>query len=121
MSLRAEELTQLRADVIALLSETCEVYRLTTTPNGQGGETKTIPETATHTYACKRLLEDSKEQMQGGGTPLIYKIKLVVPWNADILHTDLLKVGTDNYEYEVTGIIDQEPHITKTIKCTRIP
>ena len=118
MSLRTAELTRLRSDVAAFMNETCEIYHRTLTADGQGGTAVTVPETASATTVCRRIPISSKEQRQGGGTPLVNVDRLQVPHNAPIVETDLLVIGSDRFE--VIGIIDREPHISQIITVTRI-
>lgn len=118
MSLRTAELAQLRADIEAQMTESCAIYHRTIAPDGQGGSTITIPATPSATVACRRVPVSSREQIQAGGTPLVNIERLQVPYNAPIVETDVLVIGSDSFE--VTGILDREPHTSVIVQITRI-
>lgn len=110
--LTTRQLSQLRAQQIRLMPQSCTIYRPSTPGNdGYGSATETT--TAGTVYAC-RLSPASKENGLAEIAERLTLEKMYVltlPWNADVLKSDYLKIGAVDYEI-IVMLNDAETFLT---------
>lgn len=113
--LRPKDLDALRAEVESTMTDTCEVYSQRFTSDCAGGSATS--ETLKAATVCRPIALSAFEREQAGAKPEVMLVDYLVPWDTDVEVTDILKISGETFE--VTGILDRDPHLSKRVKCTR--
>jgi hypothetical protein len=94
------ELSQLRADILALLPDICDIVSVTRTPDGFGGWAETL--SVSSTIAC-RMDHKTGREMLGDGSVRTYQYNLLtLPHTANISTAN--RVVYEGNLYNVTSV-----------------
>jgi SPP1 family predicted phage head-tail adaptor len=92
----AGELAALRAELAALLPDTCVISAGSLTPDSMGEVVTTW--TASGTVACRIDPIKAGEQPAGGAVQPYSRMRVTLPYNAVVTHDHRLTIGGVNYE-----------------------
>lgn len=92
----ARELTQMRADVLNMLPDTCSILSVAYTNDGEGGMTEAWG-TVTASVACRLDFVSGAETVSGGAIQPYTKAILSLPYDTTLATTNRVKIGSDTY------------------------
>lgn len=90
--LSARELLQMRADMVNLLPDTCDILTVAYTRDGEGGLTE-VWGTATADVACRLDYVSGAEAEVGGALQPQWRAKLSLPYDTALTVKNRVKVG----------------------------
>lgn len=93
-----DELTQLRADLLTTLPDTCAILSVTRTPDGEGGITETWG-TASASVPCRLDFQTGRKVLTGGALEPFSGYVLTLPYSATC--TDANRVLHNGITYAV--------------------
>jgi head-tail adaptor len=99
------ELADMRAAVLDLLPDTCNILSVTETPDGAGGMTQTWG-TASAGVACRLDYQTGMETIAGGALRAYSRYILTVPYDASV--TELNKIEHGTKTYNVSSVDDDK-------------
>jgi hypothetical protein len=113
MILYSAELAQIRADVLSMLPDACNILSVTLTSDGAGGNAETWG-TATAGVSCRLDYKTGDETISGGAVKPFSGWVLTLPHDADIDTENRVEVGGGTYA--VLGV-DGGKSWTASIRC----
>lgn len=114
MSLTANELEIMRADLEELLPDTCQIISLTLTPDGSGGVTSTE---GTVTASCRKDTKTGNFVTLDGKVETGRKEMITLPYDTAIAENDL--IVHDSVRYNVVFITDGSWMVSKRVEVKK--
>lgn len=99
--LSAGELAQMRADVVNLMPDTCDILSVAYTRDGEGGLVETWG-TATAGVACRIDYVRGDEQIAGGALQSYRRAMISLPYDTALTTTN--RIYTDGRTYSVVSV-----------------
>ena len=99
----ARELAQMRADILDLLQDECDILTVAYLADSEGGFTETWG-TATAGVKCRIDFRSGTERMTGGAIQPYSKAVLSIPYNTTISKTNRVKSGA--YTWAIVSLND---------------
>jgi head-tail adaptor len=116
--LSAEELAAIRGDVLELQPDTCQVQRVTLTPDGAGGQTESWSTVATVACRVAPSGQSPQERAIAERVASVSTWTLTLPAETDVRPADRLQVGTRTFE--VVGVLARSFEIARRVVCTEV-
>lgn len=112
------ELSTLRADMLDLLPDTCDVLSVTRTADGYGGMSETWG-TASAAVACRMDHRNGRDVLAGGVVQTYQGNILTLPYDTTITTSNRVKYGGNNYN--VISVSEGSQIAVKRVTVERIP
>ena len=94
--LPANELAQLRSDILATLPDTCDILSVTRTSDSNGGWTEAWG-TASEAVACRMDHKVGREMLSGGAVQTYQGNMLTLPYDATVSTANRILYGGNYY------------------------
>ena len=114
MTLSNAELEIMRADLLTLLPDTCQIISLTQTPDGSGGVTTTE---GTVTAACRKDTKTGNFVALDGKVETGRKEMITLPYDTSITENDL--IVHNSTRYNVVFITDGSWMVSKRVEVKK--
>jgi hypothetical protein len=115
MTLSNAELEIMRADIEALLPDTCSIISVTLTSNGAGGFTESF---GTASASCRKDTKTVLAVDSGGVVNTTYAEMITLPWDTTIANTSRIVHGGNTYK--VIGVTDGSWLCIKRVEVRKI-
>lgn len=117
-TLTTAELTSMRADMEAVtLPDTCVIYAVSNTDDGEGGFSEAW--NATATVSCRMIYQSGQEVKAAGAVQAFSGWMLTVPQGATI--TAANRVSHGGHTYSIQAVNDTSSWLTvKRVQCQRV-
>jgi head-tail adaptor len=117
LTLTAGELAAMRAEQEGNMSSSCQLLRATRTDDELGTWSKQYGAVAT--YRCRLSAGRAREWTDGGKIVTSLEWSVALPWNAQVLASDVLLA--DGHNLKILGVDDTDPERTVlTVSCREI-
>lgn len=114
MSLSANQLAIMRADLLTLLPDTCQIISLTLTPDGSGGMVSTE---GTVTAACRKDTKTGNFVALDGKVETGRKEMITLPYDTTVNDNDL--IVHNSVRYNVVSITDGSWMVSKRVEVKK--
>lgn len=114
--LTTDDLTAIRADIVALLPDSCEIKRLTTDSDGMGGQTESWDTQATVSCRIAPAGGGPQERTIANKLSSVSAWTITLPAETDVKTTDRLVVGSR--AFEVVAVLARSGEVARRVVCT---